>query len=331
MLLNKMNISKQYNVYIISGKVYLYYDEIEFTNNIIFDKKNNLIRIGYDKTTSVSDEYLIDINTKTRHSTLKTYPHILLTLNLHTHDKNDNYNKIYPYYGKNTTIIDKKEKFINNKNIYPKYFKLNDNIKYVIDTQIKYNCDANMITDSFLAEIYSIIFHLRVNIIEKELGILYKDFDDYFDESNKIESIEYNFGESLFHNGYYGPTKRTIKLYDKENDTEYNDVDNGDNNVVDDDNVNDDNDDNDDNVDDSEESSIDNDEFMPDIIKLNVNLTNKILELEQKINTMTTNINNKNNNIEYKINENSNIIKYYKNIFYMYIIFFVIMNMMAFF
>jgi len=307
MLLNKMNISKQYNVYIISGKVYLYYDEIEFTNNIIFEKKNNLIRIGYDKTTSISDEYLIDINTKTRDSTLKTYPHILLTLNIHTHDKNNNYNKNYPYYGKNTTIIDKKEKFINNKNIYPKYFKLNDNIKYVINTQIKYNCDTNMITDSFLAEIYSIIFHLRVNIIEKEFG---KDFDDYFDESNKIESIEYNFGESLFHNGYYGPTKRTIKLYDEENDTEYNDVDDVDN---------------DDNVDDSEENSIDNEEFIPDIIKLNVKLTNKILELEQKINIMTTNINNKNNNIEYKINKNNNMIKYYKNIFYIYFIFFVIM------
>ncbi len=318
-----MNTTNQYNLYIINGKVYVYFEDIEF-DDVTFDKKNNLIRIGYDKTTTNSDEYLIEINTKTRHSTLKTYPNIVLTFNIRTYDKNDNYNKIYPYYGKNTTIINKKEMFINNKNIYPKYFKLNNNIKYVIDTKVKYNCDENIITESILAEIYSIIFHLRLNIIEKNLD---KNFDDYFDTSNKIEIISYNIGESLFHNGYYGPTKRTIKLYDEKNDDDYNELNEDNDEQYNNDQYNDEQY----NDDDDDESTIDNEEFMPDIIKLNVNLTNKILELEQQISILITNMNNKNNNIDFKINENSNIIKYHETILYLYFIFFIVISIILYF
>jgi len=313
MINQKMNISKSYSLYIINGKVYLYYEDTKF-NDITFDESKNLIRIGYDTTTECSDKYLIEINNKTRHASLKTYPKITLTQILQEYNANDNYNKIYPYYGKNTTIIDKKEVFISNKNIYPKYFKLNKT-KYVIDTKIKYDCNANIITESILSEIYSIVFHLRFILIQK-------DYDDFFDELNKIELLEYNIGESLFHNGYYGPVKKTIKLYDENYDNDY-DINN--------DNENDDENDDDNytEIDDScesNESNFSNDEFMPDIIKLNLNLTNKILELENKINTLSININNKNNNIEYKINENMNMIKYHKNILYVYFLFFIMIS-----
>jgi hypothetical protein len=309
-------LKNTYQLYLINNSIFLNYEYDSF-DTLTFDSKPNLIRIGYDSTTENSDLYLIEINKKIRQSSLKSYPNITIYMNIHKNDKFDKFYQKYPFYSRNTSLLDKKNKYIEKTNIFPKYFELKSEMTYIIDTKIKLNCDICVISDSIKAEIYAFVFHLRMKMIN-ECNL---EFDDYFDEDDKIVSIEYNFGESLYHNGYYRPTKRWIQLYNETTGKNY------DNKQIDD---NDDNE-NEDYDNKSDISDVESEEYLPDIIKLNINLTNKILELENKINTLTTNTKNDINNLEYKINKNITNISKCKTYIQIYFIFFIMISIFMYF
>ena len=266
------NQTTTYELYLINNNVYINYDFKKF-NDIQFENKINLIRLGYEKTSDDTDYYLIDINNKICQASLHSYPKFIVTLNLLKYENNNDITKLYPYHGKNTTILNN-DIFLENINIYPKYFILNKNNKFIINTVIKYDKKFKNI----LPLIYSQIFHLRLNLIKTKY-----DIDDYLNDNDndKTRFIKYTLGETQFAYDYYGVTKKNIQLYN-ENDDEYEDEDYN-------------------NLADELDDSSDDDDYLPEIVKLNVNLTNKILELEHQIISIKNNINIKYNNNNYLI------------------------------
>jgi hypothetical protein len=201
--------------------------------------------------------------------------------NYNKHQKNDE------VFKKNTMIF-YADRIIENKNVYPQYFKLNSKIKYIIDTKIKLNFDnKSIINDKLKFELYTYVFHLRLNMIN-EYNIIHNtnlQYNDCFDLDDKIYNIEYNLGESLFFNGYHGPVKKTINICDTNNVMENND--NYDNY--------------DDDIDDKTFDNTDNEseEYLSDIMKINIKLNNKMLELENKINKMNIILTNTQNQTNY--------------------------------
>jgi hypothetical protein len=75
------NMTITYELYLINNNVYINYDFKKF-NDIQFENKINLIRLGYEKTSDDTDYYLIDINNKICKSSLHSYPKFIITLNL---------------------------------------------------------------------------------------------------------------------------------------------------------------------------------------------------------------------------------------------------------
>jgi len=288
-------ITQTYELYLINNNVYINYESEKF-DRIEFENKINLIRFGYEKSLGDTDYYLIDINNKIRQASLYSYPKITVTLNLLQYNKNNDITKSYPYHGKNTTIVKENDIFVENTNIFPKYFVLNKNNKMIINTIIKYdkkNLNLNPL-------IYSQIFHLRLHLIKTKY-----DIDDYLNDNDNTQFIEYSLGQTQFSYDYYGNTKKVIQLFDENNDPDYNDID-------DIDNI--------DNIDDNSNE----DEYLPEIVKLNVNLTNKILELEQQIKSLKSNTDIKYNNHHYQILELNKKHKDNRYILMIYFIFFLI-------
>ena len=292
--MNNTNVMKQYYFYLINNDIYVNYDEEYFYENN-FENKMNLIRIGYEKTTDKTDYYLIDINSKIRQASLNSYPKFSVTLHL---SKNNDIIKSYPYHGKNTTILKNNDNFIENKNIYPKYFQLDKNNKFIINTIIKYDKKLDKLINDISSQIYSQIFHLRMNLIQKMYEI-----EDYINDDDKTEFIKYNLGESQFSYDYYGVANKTIKLYNENVDGNYNCED--------------------ENEEENEEESND-DDYLPEIVKLNINLTNKILELENKIATIKNSVNIQNNNHNYSIIQLDKKYKFTEYVLMIYFIFFMI-------
>jgi len=291
-------ITQTYELYLINNNVYINYESEKF-DRIEFENKINLIRFGYEKSLGDTDYYLIDINNKIRQASLYSYPKITVTLNLLQYNKNNDITKSYPYHGKNTTIVKENDIFVENTNIFPKYFVLNKNNKMIINTIIKYdkkNLNLNPL-------IYSQIFHLRLHLIKTKY-----DIDDYLNDNDNTQFIEYSLGQTQFSYDYYGNTKKIIQLFDENLDPDYNDID-------DIDNI-----DNIDNIDDNSNE----DEYLPEIVKLNVNLTNKILELEQQIKSLKSNTDIKYNNHHYQILELNKKHKDNRYILMIYFIFFLI-------
>jgi hypothetical protein len=321
MELNNNNVvSKQtYECYLINGKLYVNYkckefNDVQFKNNDI-----NLIRFGYDNSEDNCDNYLIDINTKTRQASLKNYPKLTISIDAILYDKNNLIFYSYPFHGKNTTIINKNSIFVENKTIYPKYFVADKNKKYVVNTLINILFEQEQLTDMIKAELYSVVFHLRMEFIEKNIG----EIDDFIDSENKIEFINYELGESIFHNGYYGKAKRTLKLYNESEEYNINEEQNIDDDINTDINA-------DINSDDSSDiliESVDRDEFLPDIMKLNINLTNKILELENKLHSYKSEINNKYANNDYNIKKNYEKLNKHSMLLNIYFIFYILIAM----
>jgi hypothetical protein len=310
---NNDAFEQTYECYLINGKLYVNYKCKEF-NDVQFENDDvNLIRFGYDNSENNCDNYLIDINTKTRQASLKNYPKLTITIDTKLYDKNNLIFYSYPFHGKNTTILNKNGIFVENKNIYPKYFMADKNKKYVVNTLINILFEHKQLTDMIKAEIYAIVFHLRMEFIEKNIA----EINDFIDNENKIELINYELGESIFHNGYYGKAKHTIKLYNESEDKEYNinEEQNIDEDINTDINSND--------ASDILIESVDRNEFLPDIMKLNINLTNKILELENKLHSYKSEMNNENNNIKYKINNNFGQLQYHSFLLMIYFIFFI--------
>ena len=203
--------TKEYDLYLINNNVYINYESENF-DGIEFENKINLIRFGYEKTSDDTDYYLIDINNKIRQASLYSYPKFTVLLNLIKYEKNNDITKLYPYHGKNTSIV-KSDIFMENTNIYPKYFALDKNNKFIINTLIKYDLktkksDINI--KDILPIIYSQIFHLRLNLIK-----LKYDFDDYLNDDDNTQFIKYSIGESQFAYDYYGVTKKLIQLYNE--------------------------------------------------------------------------------------------------------------------
>jgi len=288
-------ITQTYELYLINNNVYINYESEKF-DRIEFENKINLIRFGYEKSLGDTDYYLIDINNKIRQASLYSYPKITVTLNLLQYNKNNDITKSYPYHGKNTTIVKENDIFVENTNIFPKYFVLNKNNKMIINTIIKYdkkNLNLNPL-------IYSQIFHLRLHLIKTKY-----DIDDYLNDNDNTQFIEYSLGQTQFSYDYYGNTKKIIQLFDENLDPDYNDID-------DIDNI--------DNIDDNSNE----DEYLPEIVKLNVNLTNKILELEQQIKSLKSNTDIKYNNHHYQILELNKKHKDNRYILMIYFIFFLI-------
>lgn len=296
-----MNIidTKEYDLYLINNNIYINYKSEKF-DGIEFENKINLIRFGYEKTLDDTDYYLIDINNKIRQASLYSYPKFTVLLNLIKYEKNNDITKSYPYHGKNTTILKNNDIFVENTNIYPKYFALNKNNKFIINTLIKYDLktksDINF--KDILPIIYSQIFHLRLNLVKSKY-----DIDDFLDDA-KIQFIKYSLGESQFAYDYYGVTKKLIQLYNETDDQDYNDI-------------------NDDDINDNEEL----DEYLPEIVKLNINLTNKIIELENQIKSFKNDIDVKYNNHSYlitKLNQKYDNIRYILLIYFMFFLIFAI-------
>ena len=317
MELNNDNVSfeQTYECYLINGKLYLNYKSKEFSDILFENNEGNLIKFGYDKTENNCDNYFIEINSKIRQASLKNYPKLTITMNANLYNKNNLQFHSYPFHGKNTTILNKNGKFFENKNVYPKYFVFNKNNKYVINTQINILFELNQLTEMIKSELYAFIFHLRMEFIEKNIG----ELDDFIDSEDKIEYIQYQLGESLFHNGYYGPAKHSIKLYNENDDQDFD--------IEKEQNMNDEDDDDDDDVvDDADKTAESNDsnDFLPDIMKLNINLTNKILELENKLHNYKSEMKNENNNIKYKISSNSEKLQRHSVQLVMYFMFFIV-------
>ena len=286
--------TKEYDLYLINNNVYINYESEKF-DGIEFENKINLIRFGYEKTSDDTDYYLIDINNKIRQASLYSYPKFTVILNLIKYEKNNDFTKLYPYHGKNTTILKNNDIFMENINIYPKYFTLNKNNKFIINTLIKYDKakKSNINCKDILPIIYSHIFHLRLNLIKSKY-----DFDDYLSDHDNTQFIKYSLGESQFAYDYYGVTKKLIQLYNESDDPDY-----------------------DDDINDNEEldENSNADEYLPEIVKLNINLTNKILELENQIKSLKSNTEIKYNNNSYLIN---NLNQKYDNIRYILLIYF---------
>jgi len=291
-------ITQTYELYLINNNVYINYESEKF-DRIEFENKINLIRFGYEKSSDDTDYYLIDINNKIRQASLYSYPKITVTLNLLQYNKNNDITKSYPYHGKNTTIVKENDIFVENTNIFPKYFVLNKNNKMIINTIIKYD-KKNLNLNSL---IYSQIFHLRLHLIKTKY-----DIDDYLNDNDNTQFIEYSLGQTQFTYDYYGNTKKIIQLFDENLDPDYNDIDD----IDDIDNI--------DNIDDNSNE----DEYLPEIVKLNVNLTNKILELEQQIKSLKSNTDIKYNNHHYQILELNKKHKDNRYILMIYFIFFLI-------
>jgi hypothetical protein len=268
-----------YDFYVVNYNIYVNYNSVKFYQ-IQFENNNNLIRIGYEKSTEEIDHYLIDVNKKIRQESLYSYPKISVTLNLLKYNKVD-ITKSYPYHGKNTTILNINDIFVDNINLYPKYFVLNKNNKYIINTIIKFNYKVNEshIKKYILPLIYSQIFHLRINFIQQKYEF---DISDYLNSDDNTKFIKYKLGESQFSSDYYGITNKNVKLYNEVEDEDYKDDKNSEEILEEDEDSNENN-------------------YLPEIVKLNVNLTNKIFELENKLISIQNNLYTHNNNINYKI------------------------------
>lgn len=319
---NNNDASKQtYECYLINGKLYVNYKCKEF-NDIQFENDDvNLIRFGYDNSVDNCDNYLIDINTKTRQASLKNYPKLTISIDAILYDKNNLIFYSYPFHGNNTTIINKNGIFVENKNIYPKYFVADKNKKYVVNTLINILFEHSQLTDMIKAELYSVVFHLRMEFIQKNIA----EINDFIDSENKIEFINYELGESIFHNGYYGKAKHTMELYNESEDKEYNI--NEEQNIDDDINTDINADINSNDASDILIESVDRDEFLPDIMKLNINLTNKILELENKLHSYKSEINIKYANNDYNIKKNYEKLNKHSMLLNIYFIFYILIAM----
>ena len=316
---NNNDASKQtYECYLINGKLYVNYKCKEF-NDIQFENDDvNLIRFRYDNSVDNCDNYLIDINTKTRQASLKNYPKLTISIDAILYDKNNLIFYSYPFHGKNTTIINKNGIFVENKNIYPKYFVADKNKKYVVNTLINILFEHSQLTDMIKAELYSVVFHLHMEFIQKNIA----EINDFIDSENKIEFINYELGESIFHNGYYGKAKHTMELYNESEDKEYNI--NEEQNIDDDINTDINSDINSNDASDILIESVDRDEFLPDIMKLNINLTNKILELENKLHSYKSEINIKYANNDYNIKKNYEKLNKHSMLLNIYFIFLIL-------
>ena len=289
----KNDITQTFDCYIINNKLYVNYNNNFFDSITLPNNDFNLIRIGYDKRYDKTDFYLIEVNDKIRKVALKNYPHIKLEMNIKKYNKDNKDNDIiksYPYHGKNTTILNNNNNiFIENTNIYPKYFrtvssKLDKYEIYNINTIITLNFEQKSLSEIIKKEIYSLIFHLRMEIFFSDDNFYI--LNNFFDKDGNIEAIEYNLGKIMFDNGYYGSVKRIVDIQidettdisiDKENDydseIEY----------------------------DSNTESKSDDEYLPDIVKLNIKLTDKIIDLERQINIINSDSIQHYNNLNYKI------------------------------
>ena len=73
--------------------------------------------------------------------------------------------------------------------------------------------------------------------------------------------------------------------------------------------------------------SVDRNEFLTDIMKLNINLTNKILELENKLHSYKSEMNNKYANNDYNIKKNYEKLNKHSMLLNIYFIFYILIAM----
>ena len=97
------------------------------------------------------------------------------------------------------------------------YIKLNNLWDTVRNVSSCYDKKLDKLINDILPQIYSQIFHLRMNLIQRIYEI-----EDYINDDDNTEFIEYNLGESQFSYDYYGDTNKTINLYNENVDGDYN-------------------------------------------------------------------------------------------------------------